>query len=161
MNLWPQAFTGKGEDNAFSQNILIDNAGNYQLGNSSVGFNSVPSPDRRPVVAVPDTIVIEATGPAGAVATFTATAQDDEDGALPVTLTPPSGSTFPVGATTVNATAVDAAGNRAAGSFTVTVRIAAWSAARRAYGIGQVAIHQGTTWRCIQPTARRRTGRRA
>ena len=34
---------------------------------------------------------------------------------------PPSGSTFPVGVTTVGCTAADSAGNTSAASFTVTV----------------------------------------
>jgi uncharacterized delta-60 repeat protein len=45
---------------------------------------------------------------------------DDLPGAT-VACAPPSGSCFPVGATTVNCTATDAAGNTAACSFTVTV----------------------------------------
>src|SRR5262249_2481263 len=57
----------------------------------------------------------------GAVVTFTATATDNVDGTDPVTCTPASGSTFPVGTTTVNCTATDAAGNYSSGSFKVTV----------------------------------------
>ena len=48
-------------------------------------------------------------------------AADLVDGAVTATPTPPSGSTFPLGTTTVNVTAIDAAGNIAHGSFTVTV----------------------------------------
>jgi hypothetical protein len=55
-----------------------------------------------------------------------------------------------VDTTTVNAAAVDAAGNRAAGTFTVTVRIAAWTNARHAYAVGAVVVHKGATWKCIQ-----------
>ncbi|HTB80803.1 MAG TPA: HYR domain-containing protein [Opitutaceae bacterium] len=75
-----------------------------------------------PVLALPAGLVLEATGPAGAVATFTASASDIVDGAVPVTFNIASGSTFPLGTTTVMATAADAAGNMTAGSFTVTVR---------------------------------------
>ena len=75
-----------------------------------------------PVLTLPSSGVVEATGPNGAVVTFSASAFDTMEGALPVTLNPPSGSTFPLGTTTVNAHATDAAGNTATGSFTVTVR---------------------------------------
>lgn len=55
----------------------------------------------------------EATSAAGAVATFGAatTATDLVDGAVSVVFSPASGSTFPLGATTVTVTAIDAAGN--------------------------------------------------
>ena len=47
---------------------------------------------------MPDDITEEATGPDGAVATFTATATDIVDGNVtPVTCNPPSGSTFALG----------------------------------------------------------------
>lgn len=74
-----------------------------------------------PVLTLPASQTIEATSSAGATATFAASAIDNVDGAVPVTLSPASGSTFPLGTTTVTATATDAAGNAAAGSFTVTV----------------------------------------
>ena len=75
-----------------------------------------------PVLALPSNLVVEATGPGGAAATYAASANDDVDGAVPVTLSPASGSTFPLGTTTVNASASDVAGNTASGSFTVTVQ---------------------------------------
>jgi len=74
-----------------------------------------------PVLTLPASQTLEATSPAGATATFSATALDNVDGAVPVTLSPVSGSTFPLGLTTVTASATDAAGNTASGSFTVTV----------------------------------------
>lgn len=84
---------------------------------------STANPDTTPpVLSLPANLVVEATGPNGAVANYTASATDDTDGAVPVTLNPASGSTFPLGTTTVNASAKDAAGNTASGSFTVTVR---------------------------------------
>lgn len=60
-----------------------------------------------PVVTVPDNINAEATSPDGAVVTFTATASP---GATLV-CTPPSGSTFPIGTTTVSCTATNPAGS--------------------------------------------------
>jgi hypothetical protein len=55
-------------------------------------------------------------------ATFQAEATDVVDGSVAVSCTPASGSTFPIGTTTVNCSATDAAGNTAEGSFTVNVR---------------------------------------
>ena len=54
-----------------------------------------------PVITVPDDLYEEATGPSGAVVTFTATADDSS----PVTCNPASGSTFPLGTTLVTCTA--------------------------------------------------------
>ena len=65
---------------------------------------------------------IEATGPGGAVVTFaTPTASDLVDGNLSVSADHPSGSTFPVGTTTIHFTATDAHGNHASTAFLVTV----------------------------------------
>lgn len=66
----------------------------------------------------------EATGPGGAAVTFSpaVTATDLVDGAVPVTCTPASGSTFAIGTTTVSCSAKDAANNTGTASFTVTVR---------------------------------------
>lgn len=75
-----------------------------------------------PVITVPAALQVEATGPAGAVVEFGATALDDVDGAVPVRFSREPGSVFPLGTTTVIVTAVDAAGNEAAASFEVTVR---------------------------------------
>lgn len=55
------------------------------------------------------------------IVNFTVSATDNCDANPTVTAVPPSGSIFPVGTTTVNATATDASGNTATGSFTVTV----------------------------------------
>ena len=74
-----------------------------------------------PVLSLPGPITVAATGPNGAVVTYTATATDLIDGTVPVSCTPPSGSVFPIGTTTVHCNAVDSVGNTASGSFTVTV----------------------------------------
>lgn len=93
------------------------------LGNTGRATLTVTVVDRTPpVVTVPPNNTEEATGPGGAVVTFSASATDLVDGAVPVTCTPPSGSTFPIGDTTVTCTTRDSAGNDASGSFTVTVR---------------------------------------
>jgi hypothetical protein len=75
-----------------------------------------------PVITVPANLVVEATGPGGAVANFSTTATDLISGAAVTTNTPASGSLFGIGITTVTATAMDALGNPASATFTVTVR---------------------------------------
>jgi glucuronoarabinoxylan endo-1,4-beta-xylanase len=74
-----------------------------------------------PAITVPSNLTVEATSAAGAVMTFSTSAVDTVDGPLPTTNTPASGSTFPLGTTTVTTSATDAAGNSASQTFTVTV----------------------------------------
>ncbi|MEK6374064.1 MAG: HYR domain-containing protein [Acidobacteriota bacterium] len=73
-----------------------------------------------PALTVPGNMTKEATGPSGAAVTFTATATDLGANVTPV-CTPASGSTFALGATTVQCTATDSHSNQSSGSFTVTV----------------------------------------
>jgi hypothetical protein len=74
-----------------------------------------------PVLTTPGDLTVEATGPGGAARGFTVTAADAVSGNRTVTCTPPSGSTFVLGTTTVGCDASDAAGNPAHASFNVTV----------------------------------------
>ncbi len=75
-----------------------------------------------PVVTPPADVTVEATSPAGAVATFAdATALDVVDGPLAASCLPVSGTTFPVGDTTVTCAAADVHGNVGLGFFTVSV----------------------------------------
>lgn len=73
-----------------------------------------------PLLRLPGPRRVEATGPAGAVVTYSVSAVDGGRQLRP-TCSPPSGSRFPLGATVVRCTATDAAGNTATGSFPVTV----------------------------------------
>ena len=75
-----------------------------------------------PALTLPAPITAEATGPTGALVTYTATALDAVSGAVTPTCAPASGATFPLGTTTVTCSATDGATNVASGSFTVTVR---------------------------------------
>ncbi len=78
---------------------------------------------KKPVITTPlADLILEATGPDGAVATYAGSARDDKDGDVPVVFTPPSGTVFPVGTTVVVASATDFAGNTATGTFEVVVR---------------------------------------
>jgi hypothetical protein len=75
-----------------------------------------------PVVATHEDVAVEATGPSGAVVTYTSpTATDDDPPNPAVTCLPASGSTFPMGDTTVTCSATDTAGNTGYSTFTVTV----------------------------------------
>ena len=77
-----------------------------------------------PVITVPTDIPgVEATSPTGAIVNYpAATATDETAPANPVvTCSPVSGSTFPLGTTTVNCSATDTAGNVGMNSFTITV----------------------------------------
>jgi len=80
---------------------------------------TVPTPPAL-TLACPSPLTVPATSLDGAVATYSTTAT----GGVPpvnVNYTPPSGSTFPVGVTTVQCTATDSIGQTAQCSFTVTV----------------------------------------
>jgi hypothetical protein len=74
-----------------------------------------------PVLHLPADITVEATGPSGAVVTFTATATDVVDATVVVTCVPASGSIFPVGATPVNCSATNSRHKTTTGSFNVNV----------------------------------------
>ncbi|WP_230671674.1 HYR domain-containing protein [Rathayibacter sp. Leaf248] len=82
-----------------------------------------------PVLTVPGSVVADATSVSGAVVTFASSAQDATDGAVVSTCAPASGSTFAIGDTTVDCSAVDAAGNVQRSRFTVTVTRLAQSVA--------------------------------
>jgi hypothetical protein len=75
-----------------------------------------------PTINVPASLVVEATGPAGAQVTYAASANDVADGTLVPSCTPASGSTFPIGTTAVTCTATDSARLQGQASFPVTVR---------------------------------------
>ncbi len=77
-----------------------------------------------PSFTLPAPITVTATGPSGATVTYSASASDAGSGLASSSFTPASGSVFPVGTTTVEASATDHAGNTATASFTVTVEVA-------------------------------------
>lgn len=74
-----------------------------------------------PALARPSDQTADGTGPAGAVATFTASATDLVDGAVAVTCVPGSGSTFAAGSTLASCLATDGAGTTATGSVTIAL----------------------------------------
>ncbi len=88
---------------------------------SSASFKVTVQDTIAPALVAPANQVLEATSAAGATATFAATATDAV-GVTSITYSAASGSTFPLGVTTVNVMARDAAGNTSSGSFTVMVQ---------------------------------------
>jgi hypothetical protein len=95
-----------------------------------------------PVISTPGNIALTATSASGTVATFTVTATDDVDGLITPSVVPPSGSLFPVGTTTVTATATDAAGNTATASFTVSVTYS-WSGVLQPINADRDSVFKG------------------
>jgi hypothetical protein len=95
-----------------------DNAGNSASGSFDVTIQDTTPP----ALNLPGNITKEATGPSGAVVPYSASASDLVDGSTPVNCDHNSGSTFPLGTTTVHCSATDAHSNTANGSFTVTVQ---------------------------------------
>ncbi len=97
-----------------------DAAGNK----ATSSFTVTVTDTEKPAINCPTAITANATtvvaGKTGAYVTFAATATDN-CGTPTITYSPASGSFFPVGATTVTVTAVDAKGNTSTCSFTVTV----------------------------------------
>lgn len=79
-----------------------------------------------PELSLPAEVQAIASSTGGARVSYQATAHDGRDGDVAVTCSTPSGSQFPVGATTVTCSAADSSGNVAQGSFAVRVTYA-WS----------------------------------
>jgi len=74
-----------------------------------------------PLLTVPDSFSLDAPDPSGAIGNYVASASDNIDGAITPVCAPASGTTFPLGATTVTCTATDAHSNQTQKTFTITV----------------------------------------
>ena len=92
------------------------------------------------ITSVPADIVAEATSLAGAAVNYAVATATDAVGVASISYSQASGSTFPLGTTTVNVTAKDAAGNASTRSFKVTVRDTT------APAIASVTPSIGTLW---------------
>lgn len=116
-----------------------DRAGN----SATVDFPVSVRDTTAPALTLPDPVTLDATSPTGTTVGFTTSAVDVVDGTTAVTCDPASGATFAIGTSTVRCTSTDAAGNRASGTFTVTVLGAAEQAANlTAYltGVGESGL---------------------
>ncbi len=88
--------------------------------NSAIAMTTVNNAP--PTVTCPANITVNnTTGQCSAVVSFSPTASDEPGCTASIACVPPSGSTFPVGTTSVTCTATDAAGQTANCSFSVTV----------------------------------------
>jgi hypothetical protein len=103
-------------------NTTVNLTASDAAGNDATASFTVTVQDTiAPVVTAGADIVTEATSPDGAAVSYPDADATDAVGVVSSSSNPPSGSTFPLGSTTVVATAKDAAGNTGADSFTVTV----------------------------------------
>ncbi len=82
-----------------------------------VSFTVTVHDTTAPQLTVPADITAQAGSPAGLLVSFVASATDTVTAAPVVTCGPASGTTFPIGVTTVECSALDAAGNSASGMF--------------------------------------------
>jgi hypothetical protein len=100
-----------------------DRSGNE--GSDSFVIHVVDTTD--PELTLPDDMSVNATTPTGAVVAYdpAPSATDTVDGSVTPICTPTSGSTLPIGDTTVACDATDDSGNTSSGSFTVHVAGAA------------------------------------
>lgn len=90
---------------------------------ATVDINVAEAVGAAPVITCPADTEAEATGPAGAPGNWPdATATDAETANPTITYSPPRENVFPLGTTTITATATDEAGNTASCTFQYTVR---------------------------------------
>ncbi|MBA4136833.1 MAG: hypothetical protein C0518_05905 [Opitutus sp.] len=89
---------------------------------SSRTFNVTVADTTAPSISAPADIVAEATSGAGAAVSYSASATDLVDGSVAASGSPASGSTFPLGTTSVALSSADSRGNTSSASFAVTVR---------------------------------------
>lgn len=104
---------------AFGLTVTDDGASSDSTSDAECTFfiNDVTAPVLSGAVDIEE----EATSPSGATASYTVTAYDNVDGDSLAICSPVSGSTFPLGTTTVNCSKTDSANNTGSASFTVTV----------------------------------------
>ena len=99
----------------------VDARAENAAGTASASFTVTVDDEEPPVLSVPSSLVADATTSAGAAVDYDVTASDNCPGVSAVA-TPPSGTTFPIGDSSVAVKATDAAGNTATSSFTVHVK---------------------------------------
>ena len=96
-------------------------AGDAAGNTSTAAFSVTVSDTTAPVITAPANISVAATSLAGATVSYPPATATDAVGVTNLSYSPASGSTFPIGTTTVTISATDAAGNSGTGSFSITV----------------------------------------
>jgi len=97
-----------------------------------------------PTLGVPADFAVNATSPAGAVVTYKVIASDNVAVAS-LTCSPESGTTFPVGTSSVTCVASDPSGNRASATFHVTVLSVQAQISNLETSVTSLALSTGTT----------------
>jgi len=90
---------------------------NTSNGSFIVNVQNVDAPN----ISVPANITAEATSASGAAVSYSASATDVVDGPVAVNCSPVSGSTFPLGTTTVSCSAIDSDAHTSTAAFLVIV----------------------------------------
>jgi large repetitive protein len=123
---------GAGEDEngrpANNANCSPASGSTFPLGTTTVqctggSFKITVVDTTAPVLVLPPDITTETANANGTNVTFQAVATDLVDGAVVVSCSPQSSSTFPIGTTVVHCSAADTRNNAANGAFTVTVKL--------------------------------------
>ena len=110
----PEDFAGNGYIGCFDANECPNGDCTSRL---PLGFETA----QPPASTTSGNVKVPAAGSDGAVATFTATAQDKIDGKVQTTCSPASGSKFPVGKTTVSCWATNSLGKLSTAALAVDV----------------------------------------
>ena len=106
---------------AFGTTLVTVTATDSTGNNSISTFNVTVVDTTPPVISTPGDLFVDATSSNGAVVTFTTSAVDMVSGPATTTPSVASGSTFPIGTTSVSVAATDATGNAGTAAFKVTV----------------------------------------
>jgi hypothetical protein len=99
-----------------NDNVLGDNSGSWSATITVPDAGPVISPGVSPAPAA-------ATSASGAVVTFATPTASDAGGSVPVGCTPASGTTFPIGSTTVTCTATNPADSPSSAQTSLTVKV--------------------------------------
>jgi len=94
--------------------------GGFSTGQNGPGMIAIRAGNPPLIAVCPSNITVTATGPSGATVFYASTNAGGCSGAS-ISCSPPSGSTFPIGTTTVSCLATDSCGQTDLCSFTVTV----------------------------------------
>jgi hypothetical protein len=92
------------------------------ISNGTIDVQQAGDDTAPPTLHVPEEFTVNATSPLGARARYRVSVSDDLDLTPEYECSPPSGTVFPIGTTTVHCTARDSAGHEAAADFPVRVR---------------------------------------